>query len=319
MLNPIGGYFELELRNGSEYHNDAIRLNTGRNALEYILRANKYSKVLIPYFTCDTIIEPFEKLGISYEFYSINSRFEPDIDYNNLNNNTGFLYTNYFGIKNSYVKILSNLIDNLIIDNAQSFFSTPIPGIDTFYSARKFFGIPDGAYLYSNTTISIELAQDQSNDRISHLIKRLENGPETGFSDFKANDASLSGQSIKIMSKLTKRLLSNIDYKNVANRRIENFRFLFKKLSKINEIDIEIEENSVPMLYPLLLKNNNLKQVFIENRIFIPTYWPNVFEWSKENTMDYFLSKNLLPIPIDQRYTISDMKRIVDLIMTAGY
>jgi hypothetical protein len=32
----IGGYFELELSRGEEYHSDAIRLNTGRNAFEYI-------------------------------------------------------------------------------------------------------------------------------------------------------------------------------------------------------------------------------------------------------------------------------------------
>jgi hypothetical protein len=30
----IGGYFELELPCGEEYHQGAIRLNTGRNAFE---------------------------------------------------------------------------------------------------------------------------------------------------------------------------------------------------------------------------------------------------------------------------------------------
>jgi hypothetical protein len=41
-MQPIGGYFELELRKGKEYHTDAIRLNTGRNALEY-----KFAQTLI--------------------------------------------------------------------------------------------------------------------------------------------------------------------------------------------------------------------------------------------------------------------------------
>ena len=35
----IGGYFELELPQGEEYHKNAIRLNTGRNAFEYGLGA----------------------------------------------------------------------------------------------------------------------------------------------------------------------------------------------------------------------------------------------------------------------------------------
>jgi hypothetical protein len=37
-MNPIGGYFELELRKSDEYHKEAIRLNTGRNALKLILK-----------------------------------------------------------------------------------------------------------------------------------------------------------------------------------------------------------------------------------------------------------------------------------------
>jgi len=32
----IGGYFELELRDGNKYHNNAIRINSGRNAFEYL-------------------------------------------------------------------------------------------------------------------------------------------------------------------------------------------------------------------------------------------------------------------------------------------
>ena len=40
----IGGYFGLELLDNGEFHKNAIRLNTGRNALEYILQSNRYKK-----------------------------------------------------------------------------------------------------------------------------------------------------------------------------------------------------------------------------------------------------------------------------------
>ena len=39
-MKTIGGYFELELKKNEEYHKDALSLNTGRNALEYILKTN---------------------------------------------------------------------------------------------------------------------------------------------------------------------------------------------------------------------------------------------------------------------------------------
>lgn len=38
----------------------------------------------------------------------------------------------------------------IILDNTQSFFQKPISGIDTIYSCRKYFGVPDGAYLSTN-------------------------------------------------------------------------------------------------------------------------------------------------------------------------
>ena len=73
----IGGYFELELQRKEEYYKNAIRLNTGRNAFEYILRARGYTKVYLPYYTCDVMLEPINKLNLQYEFYSIDSTFNP--------------------------------------------------------------------------------------------------------------------------------------------------------------------------------------------------------------------------------------------------
>ena len=75
-MNSIGGYFSLELPWVEEFHHDVLRLNTGRNCLEYILRARQYRKVYIPYYTCDVVLRPFEKLHIDYEFYHINIHLE---------------------------------------------------------------------------------------------------------------------------------------------------------------------------------------------------------------------------------------------------
>jgi hypothetical protein len=70
-MQPIGGYFGLEIPQGEEYHKHAIKLNTGRNCLEYILKARGYKKVYLPYYTCEVVLEPFKKLGVDYEFYHI--------------------------------------------------------------------------------------------------------------------------------------------------------------------------------------------------------------------------------------------------------
>ena len=136
-FNPIGGYFELELQRGLEYHRDCIALNTGRNALEYILKVNGYNRVFIPYYTCEVLLEPFKKTKTKYGFYNINEKFKP-INLPDLGENDALLYTNYYGINESTVRQLKKKYSNLIVDNSQAFFDQPLYGTETFYSCRKF-------------------------------------------------------------------------------------------------------------------------------------------------------------------------------------
>ena len=48
-----------------------------------------------------------------------------------------------------------------------------------------------------------------------------------------------------------------------------------------------------------------------EKKIYIPTLWPSVFDFSKANDAEYFMAENILPLPIDQRYEEEDMDFII--------
>ena len=190
-MEAIGGYFSLELPKYEEYHKGAIKLNTGRNCLEYILRVRRYNKVYIPYYTCEVILEPFKKLNISYEFYHINLSLELAEDIC-LKEGEALLYTNYYGLKQRYVeKMAERYGKRLIVDNTQAFYAKPIDGIDTFYTCRKFFGVPDGAYLYIDTKLEGDFEQDTSYDRMTHLLKRIDLSAEEGYADFRKADDGL--------------------------------------------------------------------------------------------------------------------------------
>lgn len=172
VMVAIGGYFGLELRHGEYYHKYAIRLNTARNCFEYVLRSRQYTKIYIPYYTCEVMLEPLNKLGVQYEFYSVNEKLEP-IVLPDFKENEAFLYTNYYGLKQDCVLKLAGRFGNrLIVDNAQAFYAKPIQGIDTFYSARKFFGVADGAYLYTDKLLEEEFPQDESFDRMSSFVEK---------------------------------------------------------------------------------------------------------------------------------------------------
>ena len=314
MTDAIGGYFGLELRKGQHYHQNALRLNTGRNCFEYILRARKYTHVYIPYYTCEVMLEPLQKLHIPYSFYSIDHLLEPAF-LPELKQNEAFVYTNYYGLKQTCVERLSNQYgQQLVVDNSQAFFAPRIDKIDTFYTARKFFGVPDGAYLYTEATLDKELPQDISVDRMSHLLKRLENGAESGFADYQKQEEELCEQSIKKMSMLTERILKSIDYEMVKQQRRDNYLLLHNSLRETNGLSLEID-NAIPMVYPYLTeKGDSLRRLLQRQRIYIATYWPNVLKWSTHDSTDYRLASQILPLPIDQRYGEEDIKKIIDIL-----
>lgn len=310
----IGGYFELEIPKGREFHIDAIRLNSGRHSLEYILNAKLYTKIYIPYYTCDVLIEPIKRLQIDFSYYSIDENLRPILDFEKIENNAVLLYTNYFGICNNQVKEIAARGCNLIIDNAQSFFSKPEKDIDTFYSARKFFGVPDGAYLYTDKQLDEDFEKETSLTKTGHLLKRIELGPEAGYSDFKASNHEFKNVPIRQLSNLSQRLLQGVDYSKVMLKRNENFSFLHEQLNLKNKLSFEAKNLNGPMVYPFMTDQKGIRQKLISNKIYVPIYWPNVLNEVETDSWEYQLTDQIIPLPIDQRYEITDMIKILELI-----
>lgn len=315
-MKAIGGYFELELQKRGIYHREGIPLNTGRNALEFLLKNKQYDKVYLPHYSCNVLLEPLEKLGIDFEFYNINNKLEPIFSYNKLKNHQAFLYINYFGIKDNYIKKLITKDINLIIDNSQAFFSNPHKNVSTFYSCRKFFGVADGSYLFTSDIGEDEnLPVDYSEDRIKHLLKRIERGPHEGYEYFLQNEDYLKGQDIKQMSLLTRALMHNIDFEYVKKRREKNFIFLHDTLKTVNEINLDFSNINGPLTYPLLINNGeSIRRKLISENIFIPEYWPNIKTRADSKSYETLLAHNLLALPIDQRYNEKDMLYILKLL-----
>ncbi|PXX97930.1 hypothetical protein DF185_16460 [Marinifilum breve] len=314
MVRAIGGYFELENRFESEYYPNLIRLNTGRNCLEYILRARAYKKIYLPEYSCDAVMEPILKLGLKYEKYPINMQLEPDqLIYPE--KDEAFLAINYFGLKGRYVNFLTRRLHNLIVDNSQAFFEVPVQGFDTFYSTRKFFGVSDGAYLSTDSAPYMDFKQEVSWKRSEHLLRRLENGPNDGYPAFKRNEEYLCGQEIKLMSDLTYRILSSIDYTAVKSRRNRNFQYLHLKLKGYNGLSINDADIDGPMVYPFYVEIDNLREELMLQEIYTASYWPSVIQNVESDKLEYKLAKYLIPLPVDQRYGLLDMDRICKLII----
>ena len=321
-MQAIGGYFELaDYEDGKNFpHPDGILLNTGRNALEYILRSiGDVKGIYLPYYTCEVVLEPLKKLHIPWAFYHINSEFEIK-DEITPPNGEYIIANNYFGIKDTYIQSLAEKYgDSLIVDCAQALFAKPIPGIKYFYSTRKYVGVADGGVAYLGNLpnrCDVQISEVECTiDHDSHLYKRKQFGAEAGFADYQENEKKLDNQPIRWMSGATKRILSHIDYKKVVARRRENYHFLHDALAEKNSLKLpSIDSFACPMVYPFMAMNDrNLRRELIDNKVFVAKYWPKVEESINFETETY-LAMNIIPIPCDHRYDKKDMDRIIKLI-----
>ena len=183
-------------------------------------------------------------------------------------------------------------------------------GIASFNSVRKFFGVPDGALLYSDKLLNEDFEQDTSYQRFSHLLKRIDIDAKFGYTDFQTNDNSLNDEPIKFMSNLTKNIFNSIDVNVAKIKRLENFKYLHSHLSDLNELEITLDIDDVPMIYPYLIKDETLRQKLIKNKIYVATYWNPM----PDDYQEGLFQKYLLPLPIDQRYNTLDMDRILGVI-----
>ncbi len=311
-MREIGGYLELEGLINKEYYPEAIALNTARNALVYLAKVKKLSKVYIPYYLCDSVYKVCERESISYEFYHVDECFMPVFD-KALGSGEYLYVVNYFGqLSISNVKSLKDKYSNIILDNVQAFFEKPVKGVDTIYSCRKFFGVPDGAYLVTDAE-KIELPLDKSKDRVAHLLGRFEGESASDYyADFVKNDEAFESIPLKAMSKLTHNILGAIDYASVKKARTLNWEYLHSKLGKINKLEL----NRISLYaYPFYVKDGEkARKLLAEKKIFVPTLWKNVVE-SDADMLEKDYAINILPLPVDQRYGKEDMERIISEVL----
>ena len=306
----IGGYLQLDQLINMPYHQHLIELNTGRNALIYLVKAKKISKLYLPYFLCNSVSDILIKYKVDYEYYQIGKDFLP-IFGQTLKDDEYLYIVNYYGqVQDTVIRELKEEYNNILVDNTQSFFQKPIAGIDTLYSCRKYFGVPDGAYLSTNATWKGNLEEDESSSRMKHILGRFEGQASDYYSEFKANDGLFKNEPVKKMSLLTKNILGAIDYEKVLKSRNRNFEYLHNRLKHTNSLDIKFTDG--PFAYPYYIKNGiEIRKRLAKKKIYIPTLWPNVLKENDKESIEYNFTANILPLPCDQRYGVENMEYIV--------
>ncbi len=310
MHKEIGGYLEMERFSGPMMHEDALALSSGRACLSYLIEQRDIRKLLLPDLLCDVVTKVCEERGVAVRRYAVRENLrsedvQPEED--------EWLYlVNYYG-QLTKEELLSWAKENprLIVDNAQAYFSAPVPGADTLYTCRKFLGVADGGFLYTDAPRRA-LERDESHGRMGFVLGRFERPAGEFFAEAAANNDDLPTKA-RAMSELTKNLLRGVDYYAVRDRRTGNYRMLHEAFQDLNLLTVR--KIAGAYAYPLRLREGEeIRKELIRKKIYVPQLWPNVLKEQPEDSTACRLTREILPLPCDQRYGKEEMATIIDAV-----
>ena len=311
-MKEYGGYIELDTYRLPMLHDGALALNCGRKSLEYLLKARHIKHIRIPYFMCDCVFDTAIKSGTQVSCYHIDQQFMPIVSV--LNDDEWLYVMNYYGqLTVEQLEMLKSKYHRIIVDNAQAYFDIPLADTDTLYTCRKFFGVADGAFLYTDAVLDDELSVDESFERMHFVLGRYERTASEFYAESAANNDFFDNEPIRSMSKLTYNLLHAIDYSFVKQRRTENFRCYHELFADKNQLNLRMIEGA--FAYPLFIEDGaRVRKALQQEKIYIPTLWPNVVNNMPEDSLEYRFAQNILPLPCDQRYSEGDIEYITEVI-----
>lgn len=317
----IGSFIELQFPKGREFYNDhqnTARLNSGRAAIYHAIRLLGCNTVWLPYYQCESVRKFLLKKGVAIKYYRINENFEPiGIEPKDAE---AVVVVNYFGImSNNRMRALTQNFEKVIVDNSQAFFCDPLEKCFNVYSPRKFIGVPDGAYVIGTGAKQFlqQYARCYSSETAGFLLSRVEYGCEGKTYEMRcANESRIDREDIMQMSALTRCILDGTDYEFIISKRRKNFQFARKLFDGINQLDVSkyFDQSTVPMVYPLVVEDDLLLERLIEHKHFQGHWWSYILQEVPTDCFEYWLSRYMIPITIDQRYGEKELEYIRSLV-----
>ena len=313
-----GGFLPLELNKGKEwfadYEENLMRFNSVKASLAYVIDAIRVTKIQIPYYYCPSTTQAIKDMGIEVFFFHVDEDLLPVgvLD----EENTAILIVDYFGVRQKEVELFSEKIQNayVLLDYAHDFFARPIvkSKVWNIYSAKKFFGIPDGSYVVASDLVKESQQASKSYAYAAYLIKTYEEGTNAAYQEKKQAD-SLIAKKYDSMSSLARGLLCNVNYEAVRSVRVQNYDMLVAAFDDRNRV--KVPESVAAYHYPLYLpvKGKEIKNKLIEHKIFVSTLWGGDLKKYGSGFEKSFADNTIL-LPMDQRYDAKDMEYIIEMM-----
>lgn len=313
-----------------------------REALCVIAHKGEGNKViLLPAYTCDTVITPFLEADWKCCYYSINKDLTIDVESVKSQMATCqpdlFLAHPYYGmdLTSEEVDMMRELHDRgvkLIVDLTQCIYSKQHFNFVDYYvgSYRKWYQVPDGGYLWSKEMMDCGTLEDneqfvqQQTDAMYLRGVYFENGDEeikkisirlnkiaTSSVDFNVHPHAISGITLQIMP--------HLNHEAFVKQRMLNYMYLFDNLSDCKNVELVCKDicrvTTAPLYFTIYTSHREgLQKELAKNHVYAPIIWPVYYEDVIISDTIRHIYNTILAIPIDQRYDEEDMKRITTII-----
>lgn len=332
------------MKNSTNYQ--TVFYQSGRNAIEALMVFLQIEKgikyLLMPDYMCDTVKDAGVRSGIGIKTYKIDEDYnfsESEIE-EKIDDETCFYVAHYFGkkIKEELCDYIWTMKESGIVvieDVTLSLFSEDNErgvgfGNYVLGSIRKWLPVPDGGFLSSksdklpkqlqSTCVSkyvdfYMLVQTMKKEYISGNCKdsMLKNIYMKYYG--LSIDELFSDYDLYPMSEWTANYLQNYNIKEVIDKRIKNYDYLYAKLSNIDGIQIKIQRTEGYLPFGMILlteQRDELLQYLIKHNIYCNVHWR--LQPSTENQTVEYLAKHSITIPCDQRYGELEMDYIVEVL-----
>lgn len=318
MQDMMGGFFGLEL---PEYNNFpftesefCVFTNSGRTALACLLDNMPLPRRLyLPSYICHTLEEPLA--DFKTETYGCRADLTPILP-DDARKEDIIILVDYFGLTTRHVLNAAEQFPGLVIvDATTALFSNTGKLFPTFYSPRKFVGVPDGGVACAPfPLIRRPEAMLPSSAAALHLLQRIESGILSAAESAQQAENALCGTRLA-MSPLTRRLLRSIDFQSISRKRLSNYHILHQTLAPLNRLQLPEHPTAAPMYYPFVCGIPGMRDDLIDAGIALPLFWEEVIDSTPAHSIENCLARTLLPLPIDQRYDENDMQKLLHLIL----
>lgn len=296
---------------------------SGRSALRSIVRElSDCHTVAMPSWCCDSMVEPFLEAGFQVRFYPVywdgGLIQEPYTDCDVL-----FLM-DYFG--HTGQQCVPRACSSVLIrDLTHSLFSTPCVDADyCFGSLRKWCGVWTGGYAWTRDGrvlsageaedgVYIALRRDAMERKAAYICGG--SGGKDYLELFAQAEDRLERTGIAPAAQRDILLAQTLDVAGIQTRRRTNAETLRSAFAEWLLFP-EMEETDCPMFVPVLVpdgRRDKLRSGLIRHEIYCPVHWP-VSSCHRLDARERVLYENELSLVCDQRYTVENMQRMVNVI-----